>query len=256
LTRQGEVLARRAKLMQLEYRTALSEIAALDEGLAGALRVAAGPMWLMTLLPPAVTAFHAEFPNIHVRLTEGVIDTLVRDLLTGEVDIVCTTLSFPGHAEVVKEPLLGIRHVVYARSSHPLAARDDIRQQELLEYAWVALADDGVGTGRIGAFFVANNLAPPNIAVETCAMGMLNLMASGDFLGLMPAAAAGYLRRFGLEPIHHEGSFWDSQSGIAHLRSHRPTPIIDTFKAFLRSSIGPRNELPDRAFAGEIRAEA
>src|SRR5436190_23395277 len=35
LTRQGEVLARRAKLMDLEYRHALAEIGALEQGIAG-----------------------------------------------------------------------------------------------------------------------------------------------------------------------------------------------------------------------------
>jgi DNA-binding transcriptional LysR family regulator len=231
-------------LMQLEYRHAISEIAAINEGLAGVLRVAAGPLWLMTMLPPAVTAFHAEFPNIQVRVTEGAINTLVAALLAGEIDIVCTTLNFPGHPEVVKEPLLGIRHLVYGRATHPLACREHVRQEELLEYPWVALADDSVGSERIASFFVANNLAPPRIAVETSAMGMLNLMATGDFLGLMPAAVARYVTRFHLKPIRHDGSFWDSESGIAHLRSQQPAPIIDAFKAFLRSSIVPAAASP------------
>ena len=35
LTKQGEVLARRVKLMELEYRHAMSEISALEQGLTG-----------------------------------------------------------------------------------------------------------------------------------------------------------------------------------------------------------------------------
>jgi DNA-binding transcriptional LysR family regulator len=237
LTRQGEVLARRAKLMDLEYRHALAEINALKEGLAGVLRIAAGPMWLMTLLPAAIAAFQIQFPKIKVRLTEGVIDTVVPALLGGEIDVACITLNFPAHAEVVKEPLLGIRHLVYARDKHPLAGHNDIAPQELLKYPWVVLANDTVGTSRIGSFFLANSLDPPNIAVETSAVGMLNLLAAGDYLGMFPAAAQPYTHRFGLRPIRHEGTFWEAEAGIAHLRSSRPARIIESFKAILRSTI-------------------
>ena len=45
---------------------------------------------------------------------------------------------------------------------------------------------DSVGTSRLSSFFVANGLDPPTIAVETSAIGMLNLLAEGNFLGLMP----------------------------------------------------------------------
>ena len=47
LTKQGEVLARRVKLMELEYRHALSEISALEQGITGTLRIGAGPMWVV-----------------------------------------------------------------------------------------------------------------------------------------------------------------------------------------------------------------
>ena len=77
LTKQGEVLARRVKLMELEYRHALSEISALEQGVTGTLRIGAGPMWVSMILPGIVTAFHQQFPKVKVRLTEGAIDSIV-----------------------------------------------------------------------------------------------------------------------------------------------------------------------------------
>lgn len=237
LTRHGEVLARRAKLMDLEYRHALAEINAIKEGIAGVLRIAAGPMWLMTMLPPAIAAFRAQFPKVKVRLTEGVIDTVVPALLGGEIDIACITLNFPTHAEVVKEPLMGIRHLVYAHQQHPLAGRKDVAPEKMLDHPWVVLANDSVGTSRLSSFFVANSLDPPTIAVETTAIGMLNLLAQGDFLGLLPARAEPYARKFDLTPVEHEGTFWEAEAGVAHLRSSRPARMIESFKAILRASL-------------------
>lgn len=247
LTRQGEVLARRVKLMDLEYRHALAEINAIKSGLAGVLRVAAGPVWLMTILPPVINAFNAQFPRVKVRLMEGVIDTVVPALLAGEIDIACITLNFPSHAEVVKEPLLGIRHLIYGRAKHPLAGRTDVRPDELLKFPWVVLANDSVGTSRLSSFFMANSLDPPTIAVETNAIGMLNVLAEGNFLGLLPARARPYARMFDLVPVQHEGTFWEAEAGVAHLRSNRPARIVESFKALLRASLSDEDEGPPPA---------
>ena len=123
LTRQGEVLARRARLMDLEYQHALAEITAMKQGLAGVLRIGAGPVWITTFLPPVIAAFHKQYPRVKVRLTSGVIDTLVPELLSGEIDALCANLDFAAQPEIVKEPLVSIRHSVVARAKHPLAGR-------------------------------------------------------------------------------------------------------------------------------------
>jgi DNA-binding transcriptional LysR family regulator len=187
-----------------------------------------------------------QFPKVKVRLTEGVIDTVLPALTSGEIDLACITLNFPNQAEVVKEPLVGIRHQVYGRTDHPLARKSSVKPEELLRYPWVVLANDSVGTSRIGSFFVANGVDPPNIAVETSAIGMINLLAEGDFVGLLPARAAQYVSRFGLAPIPHEGTFWEAEAGIAYLRTNRPARMIESFKAILRASLSDPLEIGAR----------
>ncbi len=92
--------------MDLEYRHALAEISALEQGLTGVLRIGAGPVWITMLLPPVIASFFRQYPKVKTRLTGGVIDTLVPDLLSGDIDIVCSTLDFPSQPEIIKEPLL------------------------------------------------------------------------------------------------------------------------------------------------------
>ena len=237
LTRPGEVLARRAKLMELEYRHALAEIVALEQGLAGVLRIGAGPVWITTILPPVVTAFYQQFPRVKVRLTSGVIDTLVPALLAGEIDILCSTLDFPTQPELVKEPLLSIRHAVVARASHPLAGRGVVTAQDLSRYPWIVLAYVQVGTSRIGSYFVANALEPPTIAVETTSIGIIKILEEGDFLAHFPERMLGDAQKFGLVNIPHEGTFWESEAGIAFRRTSRPVRAVESFKAILRASL-------------------
>lgn len=237
LTRQGEVLARRAKLMELEYRHALAEITALDQGLAGVLRIGAGPVWITTILPKVISDFHQQFPKVKIQLTSGVIDTLFPSLLEGETDLVCGTLDFPSQPEIVKEPLIRIRHAVVARTAHPLNGRGVAASEDLARFSWLALVFDHVGTSRIGSFFVANALEPPAIAVETTTLGVMKILQEGDFLALFPERMLPDAQQFGLVRIPIEGTFWELAAGIAYRRTTQPVRAVESFKAILRTAL-------------------
>ena len=237
LTRQGEVLARRARLMDLEYRHALAEITAMQQGLVGVLRVGAGPVWITTLLPPVVAAFYKQYPRVKVRLTSGVIDTLVPALLSGEIDVFCSTFDFAAQPEIIKEPLLTIRHTVVARAGHPLAGRGPVSAADMSRFPWLVLASDHVGTSRVGSYFVASSVDPPTIAVETTSLAIIKILLEGDFLAHFPERMLADAERFGLVGIPHEGTFWEGEAGIAHRRTNRPVRTVESFKAILRASI-------------------
>jgi DNA-binding transcriptional LysR family regulator len=237
LTKQGEVLARRVKLMELEYRHALAEISALEQGMAGTLRIGGGPMWMSVILPPIVAAFHQHFPKVKVRLTEGAIDSIVPALMAGEVDLACVTLSFPSQPELVKEPLVNVRHALVARAGHPLAGKGLAKAEDLARYPWVVLANDSVGTSRVGSYLVANGLEPPKIAIEATLVGMLRVLEHGDFLGLFSTVMVDYAKRFGLVTIKHEGTFWEAEAGLAYMRTNRPSRTIESFKSMVRAAL-------------------
>lgn len=237
LTKQGEVLARRAKLMELEYRHALSEISALEQGLTGVLRIGAGPMWMATILPDIVAEFHRQFPKVKVRLTEGAIDSLVSALTTGEIDLACVNLAFPAQPDLVKEPLINVRHAVVARADHPFAGKGVVTAGELARYQWVVLANDSVGTSRIGSFLVANGLEPPRIAVEASTIGMLRILARTDCLGLLSTRMAEFATEFGLTQIPHAGTFWEAEAGLAYRRTREPARMTESFKSMVRAAL-------------------
>ncbi len=237
LTKPGEVLARRVKLMELEYRHALSEISALEQGLTGTLRVGAGPMWVSVILPDVLIAFHRQFPKVKVRVTEGAIDSIVPALMAGEIDVACVTLAFPSQPELVKEPLVGVRHALVARADHPLSGKGVVKAEDLVRFPWVVLANDSVGTSRIGSYLVANGLEPPRIAIEANLIGMLRVLEGSDFLGLFSTVVVDYAKRFGLVTIPHEGTFWEAEAGLAYLRTNRPSRPIESFKSRVRAAV-------------------
>jgi DNA-binding transcriptional LysR family regulator len=209
----------------------------MKQGLAGVLRIGAGPVWITTFLPPVIAAFNKQFPRVKVKLTSGVINTLVPELLSGEIDVLCANLDFAAQPEIVKEPLVAIHHSVVARAKHPLSGRGTVSAADLAKYSWLVLANDHVGTNRVGSYFVANALEPPTIAVETTAFGIIKLLLEGDFVAHFPSAMLSDAERFGLVAIPHEGTFWDSQAGIAYRQTSRPLRMVESFKAILRASL-------------------
>lgn len=244
LTREGEVLARRARLMENEYQHALAEINAIQRGIAGTLRIAAGPVWMTTILPPIIAKFHKQYPGVKVKLELGVIDTIVPALLAGDIDLACCTLDFPSHPEITKENLLQIKHTVVAASNHPLAQMDMVTAKDLSEYPWVVVARDNVGDLRIGSYFTANGLKPPVLAVETHAISMIKIIQTSNFLAHIPERMLPDAAKFDLVAIPHEGTFWESAAGIASRSTPYPKHMVESFKSILHEHLLDDEDLP------------
>jgi len=235
-TRYGEILARRVRLMNLEFDHAVAEIDAVKGGTSGTIHIGGGPVWMVKFLPPAIAELCRQRPGIKVKLTSGVINTLVPALLGGEIDIICTTLDFPNHPELQKEHLVDISHVVVAREKHPFAARKLVTPKDLLGFPWVVLRDDQVGRGRLGSFFAANDLKPPPIAAESSsATSILHLLKEGDFLGHIPDPMLPLATALGLVKLPVKGTFWHSSAGMAFRVTRHPLPAVTGLRGILRA---------------------
>jgi DNA-binding transcriptional LysR family regulator len=232
----GEILARRVRLMDLEYRHALAEIHSIKGGAGGSISIGAAPVWMVQILPPIVVEFCRNQPKVKVKLKSGVIDTMVPALLGGELDVVCASLDFPSHPEIVKERLTDIRHVLVARAGHPLVHRNEVSPADLLAYPWLALANDYIGAARVNSFFAANELDPPLTAVETTSTSsMFSLLQCGDFIVNLPTLLLPYAEAVGLARLPIRGTLWDSPAGIAYRMTKSPVPAINSFCALVRS---------------------
>jgi DNA-binding transcriptional LysR family regulator len=177
---------------------------------------------MLRLLPPVIVKFHTRQPEVRIALRTGVIDTLVPALLGGELDVICSTLDFPSHAEIVKEHLTDIQHMLAASAQHPLAQRDDVPASDLLAYPWIRLATDYVGASRVNSFFAANELVPPRVAVETTSIASAAQSAAGWRLHRQPADRDAALYR-GIRT----GATGDPRHAVGVFRRHRLPPDQD-----------------------------
>lgn len=239
-TRYADILARRVRLMDIEYRHAVAEIDAARGGGEGVIRIGAGPVWYTCFLPPIIDNFLLERPEVRLSIQGGVINTLIPGLEAGEYDIVCASLDFPNKADIIKEAIIDLRHVVIAADAHPLAEAELAGPDVLASYPWITLAGDHVGTGRIWSYFAAHGCPPPKIAIETSSQtAMYELIARGRFLAHVPEVMASQARRHGIAPLKIKGIFWETPAGIAYRQSEFRLPVLNRFIEAVRTLAVP-----------------
>lgn len=247
-TRYADMLARRVRLMDIEYRNAVAEITTARGGHEGAIRIGAGPVWYSCFLPPIIEKFLIDQPDVRISVHSGVIDTLIPALESGQFDIVCTSLEFPNRAGLVKEAVVDLRHSIVAAQSHPLAGRTVAEPAELASYPWITVTNDHIGTGRIWSYFAAHECPPPDIAVEfTSLSGMLELVAGGRFLAHLPEVILGIANRYGLCALNIRGTLWETPAGLIYRQTEHRLRVVQKFIEAVRAMTGDLEALGRRA---------
>lgn len=234
----ADILARRARLMDVEYRSAIAEINATKGGGKGFIRIGAGPVWYSNLLPPILDAFLKEHPDMRINLQSGVIDTLFPGLEAGEFDLICASLDFPNKPNIVQEAIINLEHAVIASVDHPLASLEVVQPAMLAEYPWIAIANDHVGTGRIWSYFAAFGSPPPHIALETSSPTlMFEMIPRGQFLAHIPARMLEQADKLGICTLNVHGPFWETPAGIAYRQSSHLLPALRQLIKAIRTNV-------------------
>ncbi len=249
LTRYGKLLARRARVMEIDANRTLAEIEAIKTGSGGTLRIGAEPVWLRVFLPPAILSLQRQSPNLQVDVMAGVVDTLLPSLLNGQIDVLCSSLDFPSHPELVKLHLTDLSHVIIAGKQHPLLEKEIVAAEDLLNYPWITLRGDYVGRTRVNAFFSAQNLDPPESSVSISpGVGNFGFLLVGDYLTSIPTPMLELATRYGCAQLPISRMFWDIPDGVAHRTTNVPVVAVsalisimkDRFKLARKTEHGPR----------------
>lgn len=151
-TGAGAVLLRHADGILARVGDAEAELAALQGGQAGPLRMVAFPTAGATVLPPAIAAFRASHPGVELSLVPMEVPDGRAALEAGECDLAVLVEDpddegWPGGDAApgvrrAEDPfqrthLLDDRMNVILPADHPLAGRRRIRLEELRDDAWI-----------------------------------------------------------------------------------------------------------------------
>jgi DNA-binding transcriptional LysR family regulator len=237
----GLALCRYARQIDLESRHARAEIAALKSRGYGAIKIGIGPMWSVEVLPDAIASFHRTRPGIQIRVSGGGPDTLVPDLIRGNLDLICAMMDFQEHAQIQQNSLFDVELVVIARVDHPLHQMTSISPLELREFPWVRFTDGQLGNRLISSYFAQHEIEPPDRFIEAAGLStVLSLLRAGDFIAALSSTVLPHAKLLGLQRVKGvqvEAGAWRYRAGIAYRRDN-PHPMVSEFVDHLRTAAG------------------
>ncbi len=185
-TAQGKVLYERACVAIRELSGAVEEIHQLGGHMVGELRIGAVPLAVMLLIPETLRTFGREFRHVHLHIREELYIEQLMNLRRAEVDVAIGPI--PDHlpqGEFHTEALMPVSMVVVVRKGSTLETARSL--EELRSARWVYTGVGGI-TGYARKLFEHHDMQPPAVgATVNSTLGLLSLIGSGDFVGLMPA---------------------------------------------------------------------
>lgn len=124
LTEAGELLLRHADAISARLSAAQADLAALDAGESGPLRIGTYQSVGSRVLPGLLREFSAQWPDVDITLQESADDRdLIRLVERGELDLTFVVLPIdPGPWETVE--LFRDPYVLVVQADSPLASRD------------------------------------------------------------------------------------------------------------------------------------
>jgi LysR family transcriptional regulator, regulator of abg operon len=186
LTPMGEAFVRRATAIQLELERTKDEIQQLKGVKTGTVAVGLSTAAHVALLPRVLRPFGKSFPDVQLRIAEGLFPAMEAELGDGSIDFYVGPLAEDSaSSDFAVEKLFDNRRIVVGRRNHPLARAKSLA--ELKGAKWVATSVTISSDAELGPVFARFKLPPPVVAARTqTALSMIVLAAYSDYLAMLP----------------------------------------------------------------------
>lgn len=114
MTEQGDEIVRRGRVILASVRDLLDYAKHRERVLTGSLKLGAIPSIAPYLLPEALPELQRRFPDLTLQLRETITDTLIRELVSGDLDLILVALPIDD-PEIEKLHLFDDKFVLAAR---------------------------------------------------------------------------------------------------------------------------------------------
>ncbi len=193
LTESGQALVERAQFLINDLEHTKEEIAAIDSGTLGRLRIGALPVVESSILPQSLLALRKEAPALRIQIEEGTRSSLLASLRRGELDCVIGRLEVSAEeAELYCEKLLRLPVLIVASPRHPLVLQKKrITLAALAGYPWVLPRIGAPIRTVVDSLFVSAGLIAPMPLIESTSIRLnYELVRTSEMIGVMSEAAA------------------------------------------------------------------
>ena len=238
LTVEGNALLSRVRGLRLSLADVTREIADLNQGRTGHLRVGAHPGVFPDLLGLACGALFKDAPKVALDLTIAGNDELLPALRNGELDLIVNAIPGSPYEDLVHEYLYGDEIVVYASAEHRLADKKQVTLADLAQERWVMPTPNFPSWQRLYRAFEDQGLAQPRIAMVTSSVSMrLNVVAYSDLLGLILRRLVRQAApRYRLVELSVKELTWQLDSAVSYRKGTYLSPAARRFIEILKAT--------------------
>ena len=224
LTAEGEALKLKAQLLHNLLRDAEAEVASVQGGVAGPLRVGGTPGALVSLLPPAIKALDRQSPALNLNVIERSDSVLIELLRNGDIELAFVTTE-------IEEPPSDLIEATLARDPFTLVvgrAHDDLPStlslRDTADMPWVLPEAQGAFRRQIDALFIANGLPTPRDVIRCDSLLTTKaIVRSGPRITILPREVASAELSIGvLRAVSIIEAGFNRSVGI---RRHRDRPL-------------------------------
>jgi DNA-binding transcriptional LysR family regulator len=232
LTEAGEHLLRRARQMLREHDAAIDEIAELAGAERGRIRIgSASAMVLTDELPAILKELRKQHPRAEITVMSGTSETLVDQILAGELDIAFVSLPVDARG-IQTERLSEDQLVAIASPRHKLAKQKTISAYTLAGERLI-LGERGGNTRRLIDQFFAQAGVTLRVAMELSRQAAIRRMVEEDMgVGIVPLQSVKEdVEKGKLVSWWIEGAEINWELGLAQLSGGYESPIMQKFVA-------------------------
>ncbi|NHN31249.1 LysR family transcriptional regulator [Paenibacillus agricola] len=142
LTSVGKLFLERIEVVLADLERAVNEVHEFMDPEAGEIRIGFPHSLGIYLLPTVVANFRQTHPNVKFRLRQGTYNSLIRDVIKGDIDLSFISPFPEKHLNVSGKLLLQEELFAILPQVHALADQDTIRLEQLKDEAFVMFSDE------------------------------------------------------------------------------------------------------------------
>jgi DNA-binding transcriptional LysR family regulator len=241
-TGHGLSFAPRAIAIFEELRRAAQDLAAISSGRKGSLRVGIVPMPSIPFLPIAIARLVAAHPDVFVSVVEAIETDLLDRLRKRDIELAILRLSlFAPDPDLQVAALFEEKLCVVASRDHPLARREHLSWDDLMQARWVMPPPDCYFFEHVLRVLDQAGLPLPGHTVESFSIHIqYGMVLHGGMLSF------GMRSQFEFSPdknllvkLPFDMPSVPKAVGALSLRSHQPSPLAQQLIAHIRSLAAP-----------------
>ncbi len=236
LTAMGNALLAYARRLQLTMDDVLKEVADLNGGRSGLLRIGANFDAAENLLPIACGILMQRSPEVVIKITAGTNEALVPAVRQGHLDLIIIGIPRSGEIDLIQERLWEDKFVVCAAASHPLSRRKRVIMSDLVQERWALPSANLLSWQQVFRAFADSGLPPPRVAMETNFRQIsLHAIARSGLLGFIPKSELKKTAQgVRLVEIPVKELVWTRQLGVRYRKDAYLSPAARKFIEILK----------------------